>query len=508
MASPSRAQITANVALPTYSVEIDQGSGYVTISGAEVLSISTKLQTTNNIDNGFAFGTIATAGTTITINDSVVLSSWQLAKIRINYGFDTSDKVVAFEGVITKRQRQSRLYQYECSGFDFLIERTKIYTDIFYRRPIATNTTALSIEDPDDGSYRAGLLNTIMWRSGGRPYEQPALSTDPDFKFWYSFDESIVKPRWSWISGENAWEEAYRLVRAAGGQLYQDVDGVIYYQQPLTFGYVTSGATLYEFTSNTFETIQEDASTVENVNTIKASFIERVLQPMQKVYDSSTPYLIPDASIEFPTVLEMQYPVYAYGNNINSTDIISSKEPIKAVYLDGRDATDDYTDLTVAVDTNEAQRLTLLFDNQTGEPVVLTKIVIPGRPITAGSEGIASYTNGTGAELQMEDNLYIQSYAQAYRLVRMIYDFYHTNRALITLGNVGYDPDRYLGEVVEITFSEWSLSHTRHRIIALEYMNGSLMNVTLAPIAGLVTREDVFIVGTTYNNGDLKQVSY
>jgi hypothetical protein len=508
MAAPSRAQITAALALPTYQVEVDQGAGYVAVSGAYIASINTKLQTTSNIDNGFAFGTIATAGSTVVIDDSIVIASWQLAKLRVSYGFDTSDKVVAFEGVITKRQRQGRLYTYECAGFDYLIERTKIYTDIFYRRPIATNTTALSIEDPDDGNYRGGLLNVIMFRSGGRPYEQPAYASDPDFKFWYSFDESIVKPRWSWISGENAWEEAYRLVRAAGGQLYQDVDGVLYYQQPLTFGYVASGATLYEFTSNTFQTIQEDASTVENVNTVKASFIERVLQPMQQVYDSSSPYLIPDAEIEFPIVLEMQYPVYQYGDNINSTDIISSKEPVKAVYLDGRDATDDYTDLTVAVDTNEAQRLTLLVDNQTGEPVVITKIVIPGRPITAGSEGIASYTDGEGSELQIEDNMYIQSYAQAYRYIRMVHDFYHENRALITLNGVGYDPDRYLGEVVELTFSEWGLANDRHRIIALDYSNGSLMSVTLVPIEGLVTRDQVYIVGETYVNADVRLVSY
>lgn len=508
MPAPTRPQITASLALPTYSVEIDQGSGYVTISGAEVENISTKLVTTNNIDNGFAFGTVATTDTSITITDAVTVANWQLAKIRVNYGFDTSDKVTAFEGVITKRQRQGRRFQYECAGFHYLIERTKIYTDIFYRRPIATKTTALSVEDVTNGNYRGGLLNNIMWRSGGRPFEQPSYVSDPAFKFWYSFDESIVKPRWSWISGENAWEEAYRLVRAAGGQLYQDVDGVIYYKQPLTFGYVASGATLYEFTTNTFQTIQEDASTAENVNTVKSAFIERVLQPMQQVYDSSTPYLIPISANDHEIVLEMQYPVYAYGSNITAAQIIRSKEPIKAVYFDGRDATDDYADLPVVVSTDEAQRLTLLFDNNTGEPVVLSKIVIPGRPITAGSEGIASYTNGSGSELQMEDNLYIQSFAQAYRLIRMIYDFYHTNRALITLGGVGYDPDRYLGEVVELTFSEWSLSHAEHRIIALEYTNGDLMNVTLAPIDGLPTRDDVFIVGVAYSDGTTKQVSY
>lgn len=507
MPDPTRPQIEADIALPTFTVEVNTGAGYVTVSGAEVASINTKLQTTNNIDNGFAFGTVATTDTIITITDAYTIASWQQAKLRVSYGFDTSDKVVAFEGVIVKRQRQARMFQYECRGFDYLIERKKIYTGIFYRRPIATKTTVLSIEDNTDVNYRGGLLNYIMWEAGGRPYEQPSYASDPNFKFWYSFDESIVKPRWSWISGENAWEEAYRLVRAAGGQLYQDIDGVIYYKQPLSFGYVASGAVLYEFDTSTFQTITEDASTIENLDTVKASFIERVLQPMQQVYDSTTPQLIPDGEIT-EVLLEMQYPIYQYADQFDSLGVIESKQFIKATYMDGRDATDDYVDFTAVVDKSAAQKVIFEIDNATGEPIAINKITVQGRPIMAGSEGIAEYTNGTGSELQLEDNVYIQSYAQAYRLVRMVYDFYHTNRALITLHNVGYDPDRYLGEVVELSFSDWGLANSRHRIIALDYANGATMNVTMVPISGLVTRDDVFICGTTYSAGTSKKVSY
>jgi len=90
----------------------------------------------------------------------------------------------------------------------------------------------------------------------------------------------------------------------------------------------------------------------------------------------------------------------------------------------------------------------------------------------------------------------------------MYYDFYHTNRAIITLNNTGYDPDRYLGEVVELTFAEWGLSSARHRIIGLDYSNGDTMNVMLAPISGLPTRDTVFVVGSTYSDGTTKEVSY
>lgn len=507
MPAPTRPQIEATIALPTFLIEIDDGSGYVSIDNAEVKSIDTKIEATNNVDNGFAFGTITSTESSVEIADTTEITNWQLAKIRIRYGFSTSDKIVAFEGIIIQRQHVGHMYVYQCAGFSYLIERTKAYTGIFYRRAIATKTTALSIENVADVNYSAGLLNYIMWVSGGRPFEQPALVTDPGFKFWYSFDESIVKPRYSWLSGDNAWDEVNKLVRAAGGQLYQDIDGVIRYKQPLTFGYVETGATLYEFDETTYTGITEESSTVENFTTVKASFIERVLQPMQQVHESSSPVLLPAAETTDVNV-ELQYPIYQFAEYVNSDDLITNGSAVKSTFLDGRNATTD-PDFTVIFSAAvAAQLLQLGFVNATGEPIALNKLVLEGRPITPGSEGLATYSTGPGSELQLEENIYIQSFAQAYRLVRMFYDFYHTNRAIRTLTGVGYDPDRYLGEVVELTYSEWDLANDRHRIIGLEYTNGSEMTVRLVPIEGLPTRDDVFIVGETYINADVRMVSY
>ncbi len=504
MPAPTRPQIEATIALPTFQVEVDQGAGYVVVTQAEIKSINAKLETTQNTDNAFAFGTVATTTAIVQITDAYTISDWEQAKIRVSFGFDTSDKVVAFEGVIIKRQRQDRFYQYECEGFSYQIARKKIYTDVFYQRPIATKTSALSVDDPDIPGARPGILNHIFFTVGGRPYEQPGYASDPDLKFWYSFDESIVRPRWAWVSGEDAWEETQRLVRAAGGQLYQDRDGVIYYKQPLSFGQ-TSG-TPYNFDESTFQTISEDASTVEQIDTVKASFVERVLQPMQEVYSSSTPKLLPAGELT-NVPLEMQYPVYQYASYLTPQRLITSGAAIKATFLDGRNATFD-SDFTVTINVEAAQLVDLTFDNDTGEPISLNKITLHGRPITPGSENIASYTNGDGSELMLEDNVYIQSFAQAYRLVRMYYDFYHVNRAIVTLGGVGYDPDRYLGEVVTLTYAEWGLSASEHRIISLDYSNGETMVVGLAPIDGLPTRDDVFIVGSTYLDATTKMVSY
>lgn len=117
-------------------------------------------------------------------------------------------------------------------------------------------------------------------------------------------------------------------------------------------------------------------------------------------------------------------------------------------------------------------------------------------------------TTPVTSTLQLEDNPYIQSYAQADRLVRMVYDFYHTNHAIITLDGVGYDPDRYLGEVVEVTNSSWGMTAKQHRIIGLDYTNGATMTVKLAPLDDLPTSNDVFIVYHEYVNADERMVSY
>src|SRR6185503_17064117 len=111
----------------------------------------------------------------------------------------------------------------------------------------------------------------------------------------------------------------------------------LYYQQPLSFGYVETGATLYEFTTATFQDITEDASTIEDLTTIKAVFVERVIQPLQEVYSSTSPVLIPAGeSVNVP--LEMQYPVYQYTQNVTPQKILSSGTGVQSTFLDGRDA--------------------------------------------------------------------------------------------------------------------------------------------------------------------------
>lgn len=499
MAAPTRAQIEAVIAKPEFTVEINTGSGYSALTNSNVLSFSGRLAATNSVDNGFAFGTMTQMGATVETTTSI--ANWEKARLRIRIGFDGSDKIVVSEGVIVQRQRRGDFVIYTAEGFDYEIARSKIYTGVFYRRPIATKTTSTSNEDWQAGGT-PGILNRICFTVGGRPLEQPAYATDPAFKFWYSFNDSITRPKFAWVSGDDAWAEMGRLVRAAGGQLYQDTKGVLRYAQPLTFGQIPSG-TLYHFTPSTYASISEATTTAERIDVVKASYVERTLQPMQVVYDSDTPRLLAAGeTVRMP--LEMQYPVYTYADHVQPTKVIASGEGIMATYLDGRDAS---AGLSAMFHTKAAQLLDLSLTNLTSEPISVNRIVLSGRPVHAASEGVATYGSGT-YEMILEDNLYVQNYEQAQRLVRMFYDFYRANRTIITLNDVGFDPDRYLGEVVELTYAPWSISAARYRIISIDYSNKSTMNVGLAPIAGLVTQDEVFIVGQTYATTDTRKYAY
>ena len=214
----TRDQIQATIALPHYKVEMLLITfGWAQILNARIASIQTTIESTNNTDNAVAFGSPSDPSASIEIEDYVFASRlissplWLGSNIRISFAFDTSDYTVLFTGPIKSISKENEIVTYELGGAQEHIKDTmKIYTPLYYRKPIATKTTAASQEDPTQFVYAAGLLNYAFWMSGGRPYEQKDLNyfdTDADFKFWYSCDQSLITPDYSWFGGENTITE-------------------------------------------------------------------------------------------------------------------------------------------------------------------------------------------------------------------------------------------------------------------------------------------------------------
>ncbi len=510
MAAPTRAQISADVTRPTYKTELFLTGSWTDVS-ADVDTMRHSVEATGDA-SGMAFGVVVTPSADVDFNIDGLARSWELTPIRISYGFSTSDLIPRFSGVITGRRRTPFGGTWQCRGWDALIEGKVVRSPLFKRRPIATATTLTSIEDPTNPAYAAGIVNYILWQCGGRPYEQAASYTSA--LWYYSCTHALIAPEWTWISGENPWQALQRFVRAAGGQLYQDDAGVLRYIDPLTFANGTAAHTYTDAAQSAAQRVTNDTAgysdlsasddLTDSVTGMTCAFVTRLVQGVQQVYEDTQPRPITEAGGEKDTLT----------HHCDTTLPIFSIDRVERDCAVQRTAYAPSTsEVTIGVTSSSSQRITVQVTNELGEPVQVDNIRVFGRPVSAGEEGTAEYIPGGGPLNEertrpVEDNPWIQSARHARQICRMAYDFASQAGSVITLYDVAYDPDRYVGELVGLTNSAWNLTAEPHRIVALRPEDGSFMEVDLAPLNGLPTRADVFIVGTSYAGGDQRELSY
>jgi hypothetical protein len=417
-------------------------------------------------------------------------------------------------GIIKDRQVDNETVTFNLVGLIQYVEQTKIYTEILYHAPVATKTTIASIEDPSNISYAAGMINRIFFESGGRPYEQMDLAyteNSAGFKFWYSCEQSLFGPEYSWLGGENLVDELYSLARAAGGQIYQDDEGIMRYVQPLSMGDVSSyGGTYYTFTDAVFDGYSDKITNEEQVRKVTASFTRRYIAPLQTVYEDKTPRLfLPNETKEL--VFTPQLPIWSYINLV-PFDAITATANIKAQLINGVDVTPGINDVTIA----GTQVIISIWNPSATYPMQIYSVKLQGRPLAPAPELQVSV--GTGVpEKNVEQSVYIQTEEHAYRLSKMVYDFYYDTRPIITLNNVQYDPDRFVGEIVKVqsthnrvwTGSSFTNDTTLYRIIKISHDGiGTSMSIDLVSVAGIPSKSTMFIIGNTYSGSDNRSLSY
>lgn len=494
MAVPSRAQITAAVAKPLYRVSIFNGSTWVTQTTSHVLNISGNIESGGG-DNATTFGDSVTVSATVTLSNLAAANipvNWKNQLIRIEFAFDTSDYVVCFVGVILKKSYGLYEIIVECGGLDRKIDISKLYTGVFFRRPVATKTSVLTVEDPDNISYVGGLINELLWRTGGRPHEQRASYVNADF--YYMCDQSLITIEWAWFSGENLLDELYTLARAGGGQIYQGANDVIRYVQPLNISSLVSNG--FTIGDSYYGSAAVSESSEELVGTIRAVYTPRYLQGNQVVYDSKEPRLLQPgeiAIIEGATSL----PVYQYTQQNDITALIkattSAADPVTLA---------NYTIYTYS------QKFTITITNDVGLPVAINTIILTGLPVAASEKGYVS-VGSTKPERSLEDNPYVQNKYHAEMLARMAYDFSSTTKPVITLSDCPFDPDRYIGEIVDYNSTAYAPLNGLYRITGLSHdLGGISMSIKMVNVVSLPVRGNMFIIGTSYSGSDTRQVSY
>lgn len=521
MAAPTRLQIEATVALPKYKVEVLNHAGtWYTVTNAKIVALSGSADSTSNADNGVAFGTPADPTGTVQLESYAIDGShysydpyWISKAVRLSFGFDTSDFVTVFQGPIKSMSRENYDTSWDLGGsLDYLAD-VKLHTPIYYHKPIATRTTIATQENPDGVGYVAGLINLALWRAGGRPYEQKDIvytEASADWKFWYSCEQSIIAPDYAWFSGENTQDEVYSLVRAAGGQLYQDTIGVIRYVQPLSFADITNYSGYYTFTDAVFDGYAEQISAVEAVGTLKMQFTPRRVEPMQDVVEDKTPRLIkPFAVSGQAEIIELSpsLPIWAY-QGLTSFSDSTATNTMQAMLIDNRVVTP-----TIGLVEVYANKVLITVSNpDSTTPMIITSIKIQGRPLAANDDLNLQYPQPGDAflpERNVENNVYIQNEVHAMRLLQLIFDFYNELRPIITLNNVQYDPDRFIGEIVKLSSTYNNKPASLFRIIKIGHESfGTTMSVDLIEVGDLPSRDEMFIIGTSYTSGTIKKLSY
>lgn len=481
-----------------YQVEWNPtGAAWVDIT-AYVLSVEGDFETTG-ANNGVAFGDSSNAACTIKLDPlrsgTLDTSVWELVPVRVTFTMDAATARGAY-GVIVDFDQDIDTLSYKLEGYQRLISRTRVYSDLFERRPIATRTTAGSIDDPTDPDYAAGPINYALWQAGGRPYEQAGSYTGASF--YYSLEQGLIAPDVSWLAGDDAWEACLKLVRSAGGQLYQRPDGVIAYVTPLS---LAEGSSVFSLGHSDYASASRTGSAGSTMASVVVPYQGRYKSGVQDVVDDSTPRVVADGQ-SVTIDLEPKYPLY-------SLETVSGGIPataLSATTYDGRAVVQgsDYTHtLTVA-----AQRITLVITNTAGQPFVIEKIVLRGTPSAPGEANTITLGSGQPT-LTVEPSDFIQSRSHAERLGTMALDFFAQARPIITVSECLYDPTLQIGDIGTFTCTPWGMTNTPVVLLSIKHAEtGAKMDLTVVDITGLPKISDFFLVSTSSQAGTTKRVGY
>lgn len=487
----------------SYTIEWKPAGSWVTLPSGTIENFTGGAESALS-DAGLGFGDKVTTTQTISVLRSEVQGQpWARTPFRVTPTVGGSS-AVAFVGVNEKATGDSDVVTFNCVGMTAdLPGRTKdLWAATVYRRPAATKTSASSIENPATGGYAAGLINWVLWMAGGRPYEQ--AGSYPTADFYYNCDQAVIAPDWGWIAGEDGWEEALRLARAGGGQLYQAMDGVVRYRSPLllvstptctyadTLAGTDNGAgaddpmLVYDGDSPT-----EEELTAQYYTKMIASFTPRSERPMQEVINDSTPRKVePGESITVN--LESQWPLTSFLSGATLTTL--PVEHLVVTRFDGEPSTAYTHAVTLA-----GQRVSVSFTNNESIPIVIYHIIIHGTPVVAGETETIEVGSGTPI-MTMEDNIFVQNRHHTLQLAEMGRAFYGpvggSARKTRTI-TVPYHTSRVVGETVGLTCAAMGLSAAPHLIYKVDHEAGEVMTLAMVDVTGIPAASDYYLVSTS-----------
>lgn len=505
----------------SYLVEVRPASTWQTVAARDVLEVSGLVETSGNRENPLSFGDNANLNITVRIRRGALASVPDDMPIRVTFTI-TSDygtfAAKAFVGIVTKAQRSLKgaSWTLRCESVIALINKVREDSPVFARVPIALQTTSSSPTALNNSALTP--LEWVFLKAGGWPAQRSFENTTA--LFYYDLDTAPFAPDAVWFSGEKGFDEALKLVKAAGGQLYVGADGVVRYRQPLSFNDGTPTHTFsdigaFSATQTLYGDCQEAKSTQKKATRVQCAYVGRRVYPLQNVVEDTESRFL-EAGAETTVDLVPQQPLDAVATDTGLLSIRVGNSDVALLaasdllLLDGNGvavaqaSTGGYLHSLVVA----AQRLVLTIQNTLSHPLIDYRIVIRGMPIGAAASGKVVVGSGTET-LDIPDTPYVQRRSHAERLCYMYLAFFGVGRRVFTLTDCPFDPRRVEGEIVYLTCQELDITSLRCRVVAIQHdKTGAIATYVLVDVSDLPASSDYYQIGTTDYAGQTLRLAY
>lgn len=460
-----------------------------------------------------------------------------------------------FSGILKTRLESFTTLKFEAAGFLDILNLKKISTPLLRWSSVATyipnsaqtaqeNLSLLSKQDP--ANNKVGIINSILWSIGGRPYKYKnvfdtnLLNYAP--KFYFDCDASLMNPEWVWFNYDNLLNDLELLCRASGGVLFQNTQGIVEYRN--VYG-IRAGVSAV-LTDTDYSSLTFGESSLEPYSRLLMTFTPRYLSGSQEVFSDSLNEILVGPQV-ISKVIEFQKPVaYLLNKTVSgqladtlvstqyqkTTELIQATTPsLSKVPVFFR--IDPYEDwylpkytfsgvLGVFYEQRDTNRLpsqsAKIYMTQSGVyadyTVFLNNLKLYGRALEASKTqnyiANISYSGSyTGfRELRLNDNPYVQSYYDAERYVTIAQYLTASPRDVITLEGVSSSKNLELANIVELNSSLMQVSGL-FKVTGIRYDNdGASSQLTLIYVGDLTQRSSVYIVGTEYLTSETKYLSF
>lgn len=549
--------------------------------------VDVSIQHSSNLDftEGITLGRTTPPEATIRLKKLTQLAvsqrtyQWRLAHVAVYYTVNNLDYYPAFCGIITGRTEEMNAVSFRCQGYLTLLEYYKNYTPLWKSKPAASyipDSTESTVNEDNLPYWQnlvkeqnptikegmdVGVINTIFWIIGGRPYKYKKYFKYINYvpRFYFDCDHSPIYPKFTWLNQENISEDFASLASAAGGQITQTTDGVVRFINPHSFAPAPKSITI---TDSMFASLTIEEESAVTFNKVVMTFSPRYLGANQVVLEDPIGKYLPYGE-EFRHEIEFPQPVDRLTNNtyFGSGVSFGASGGYFGIdrYINSRDFVTavDYTGETASVDL-KIPRLTNIFyprprftwdtENNQGtwsiendrrktpgqymellvnardqaRPLYLAKITLYGIPVLTGEPQTLKrdieldFTDLVDAgivpsglrEVEVKDNPYVQTKDHAQRLMDVIKYLHKRPRPAINISDMVYDSRLQLGDVVTLNSQFYSLQGL-YKVTSVTVKNtGALMDLTLVDVSDIKTKNDFFIVGSGYLAETTKYLSW